>query len=175
MPSSDSSKPLLRNENTDLIGFVRNFRVFSPPSIQYSQVVSTVFLILGFFFCNISLRSLFSLWSRVSAVYAYPSQGQFSRSQPSIRCFTLAWSKKCRATTMIQVSLQLWPKHCTSVGGPIKVLDSSLWELQPPVKDSSLEQHILKSGLALPSVDSLAFSLSSSNCCSRRACQFISA
>ena len=61
---------------------------------------------------------------------------------------------------MIQVSLKLWPKHCTSVGGPIKVLHSSLWELQPPVKDSSLEQNILKSGLALPSVDSLSFFLS---------------
>lgn len=60
---------------------------------------------------------------------------------------------------MIQLSLQLWPKHCTSVGGPIKVLHSCLWELQPLVKDSSLEQHILKSGLALPSVDSLAFAL----------------
>lgn len=83
------------------------------------------------------------------------SQGQFSRSQPFIPCFALAWRSKCTATTVIQVSLQLWPKHCTSVGGPIKVLRSSRWELQPPVKDSSLLRHILESGLALPSVDSL--------------------
>lgn len=90
----------------------------------------------------------------------YISRGHFSRSQPFIRSFTLAWSKKCTVTTMIQMSLELWPKHCTSVGGPIKVLHSSLWELQPPVKDCSLEQHILKSGLALPRVDFLTFSLS---------------
>lgn len=97
---------------------------------------------------------------RKAKVDAYPSWGQFLRSQPSICCFTLAWSKKkCNAVTMIQLSLQLWPKHCTSVGGPIKVLDSSLWELQPQVKDSSLEQHILKSGLALPSEESLALLL----------------
>lgn len=93
----------------------------------------------------------------------YISRRHFSRSQPFIRSFTLAWSKKCTVTTMIQMSLELWPKHCTSVGGPIKVLHSSLWELQPPVKDSSLEQHILKSGLALPRVDFLTFSLSRSS------------
>lgn len=100
------------------------------------------------------------MW-RKAKVRAYLSPRQFSRSRPLIRCFTLAYSKrkKCTATTMIQLSLQLWPNHCTSVGGPIKGRHSSLWEMQPPVKDSSLEQHILKSGLGLPSVDSLAFSL----------------
>lgn len=133
---------------------------------------SAVFLVWdfgGFAFCNISLRSLFSLWSTESAgkqgVSAYISRGHFSGSQPFIRSFTLAWSKKKQqkktkraATNAIQASLQLWPKHCTSVGGPIKVLHSSLWELQPPVKDGSLEQHIPESRLALPTAHPVTFS-----------------
>lgn len=158
---------------------MKNLWDFSRPSLQYSGVLLHCFSVLrfwGFSFCsNISLRSLFSCECRKAKVCAYLSWGRFSRSQPFIRCFTLAWSKKCTATTVIQVSLQLWPKHCTSVGGPIKVLHSSLWELQPLVKDSSLEQHILKSGFALPRVDSLTFSLSSVDGCFRRACQYVSA
>lgn len=148
------SKLSLRQENRALIGFVGIFWVVS--STFYNIVVCRAIVLLsgiwGVFFLLQHLFEVFVLMvhreCRKAQVYAYVSLGHFSRSQPFIRSFTLAWSKKCTATTMIQVSLQLWPKHCTSVGGPMKViafLHSSLWELQPPVKDSSLEQHILKS------------------------------
>lgn len=95
-------------------------------------------------------------WAKV---HAYFSQGQFSRSQPSILCFTQVKKKKSAqqqlennwASSSGQNTAAVWAAQSKSC---------ILWELQPSVKDSSAEQQILKSGLALPSVDSLAFSLS---------------
>lgn len=175
---------IIKKENTDLNGFVRNLWDLSWSSLKHSRLSVrwlSAWAFGGVFFWQQHLFKVFVLLTehrdcRKAESSAYISWGHFSRSQPFIRSFTLAWSKKCTSTTMIQVSLQLWPKHCTSVGGPIKVLPSSQWELLPPVKERSLEQHIQKSGLTLPREDSLTFSRSMSfDACSRRACQLISA
>lgn len=62
---------MLKSDNAGLIGFVRNFRDFSWPSLQFNEVVYLFFFFClrfwGFSFCSNSLRPLFSSQSTESA------------------------------------------------------------------------------------------------------------